>query len=71
VRDVNEYFSGREDDILYLDICGGEGWESLCKFLGKEVPDIPFPSKNNKGSFKNLIFSDRLWNPFYKISGKK
>lgn len=23
-----------------------EGWEPLCKFLGKDVPDVPFPSVN-------------------------
>lgn len=24
----------------------GSGWEPLCKFLGKEVPDVPFPHRN-------------------------
>ena len=24
----------------------GDGWEPLCKFLGKEVPDVPFPFAN-------------------------
>ena len=26
-----------------------ESWEPLCKFLGKEVPNIPFPHKNVDG----------------------
>ncbi|GKT47795.1 uncharacterized protein ColSpa_07976 [Colletotrichum spaethianum] len=26
-----------------------EGWEPLCKFLGKEVPDVPFPHANAIG----------------------
>ena len=26
-----------------------DGWEPLCKFLGKEVPDQPFPHTNASG----------------------
>ena len=37
-----EYFKGR-DDLLIMDICGGDGWEVLCPFLDKEIPDVPFP----------------------------
>ena len=25
----------------------GDGWEPLCKFLGKEVPEVPFPRAND------------------------
>lgn len=33
----------------------GEGWEGLCKFLGKEVPDVPYPRINSKDEFlKNM-----------------
>lgn len=35
-----------------------DGWEPLCRFLGKEVPDVPFPHVNDSGSntqgFKEL-----------------
>jgi len=24
----------------------GTGWEPLCKFLGKDIPDVPFPRRN-------------------------
>ena len=27
-----------------------EGWEPLCKFLGKGVPEIPFPHENVGGA---------------------
>ena len=27
-----------------------EGWEPLCKFLGKEIPEQPFPRKNVGGT---------------------
>jgi len=26
-----------------------EGWEPLCKFLGKDIPEKPFPRKNIGG----------------------
>jgi hypothetical protein len=46
LRNVKYYFKDREQDLLIIDICGGEGWERLCQFLGKEVPDVPFPHEN-------------------------
>ncbi len=29
----------------------GEGWERLCRFLGVQVPDTPFPSENSRTEF--------------------
>jgi hypothetical protein len=46
LRNVAEYFRGRESDLLVLDVCAGEGWEKLCPFLGLEAPDAPFPRAN-------------------------
>lgn len=47
VRSVCEYFADRPDDLLVLDICGGDGWERLCPFLGIPAPqDVPFPHAN-------------------------
>ena len=43
---VQDYFKDRPDDLLVINICAGEGWEPLCKFLDKPVPDIPFPKEN-------------------------
>lgn len=45
VRNVRDYFedSGR---LLVLDVCGGDGWEKLCPFLDKDVPECPFPRLN-------------------------
>ena len=28
-----------------------DGWEPLCKFLGKEVPNSPYPRSNQKENF--------------------
>ncbi|XP_039255803.2 uncharacterized protein LOC120332591 [Styela clava] len=38
-----------------------EGWGPICKFLGREVPDIPFPHLNKKGE----IAEKRLKNDSY------
>ena len=34
------------------------GWEPLCKFLGKEVPDEPFPRTNGAAGFE--VRKDKL-----------
>lgn len=28
----------------------GDGWEPLCAFLGKDVPNVPFPRKNDRSA---------------------
>lgn len=33
----------------------GSGWEPLCKFLGKEVPDVPFPHRNEADILSNAF----------------
>jgi hypothetical protein len=43
VRNVNNYFKDREEDFLVMDICGGDGWQKLCRFLELPIPQTPFP----------------------------
>lgn len=43
---VKEYFAHKSDRLLVIDICGGDGWEPLCGFLGVPVPDESFPCEN-------------------------
>lgn len=45
-QEVMRYFANRPKDLLILDFTKGDGWEKLCSFLGKEVPDLPFPHYN-------------------------
>ena len=33
----------------------GSGWDPLCKFLGKDVPDVPFPHRNEAKMLQNAI----------------
>ncbi len=55
VSGVHRYFEGREADLLEFSVTGGDSWEKLCRFLGHDVPDGPFPRK------------DCLYSRFFKL----
>ncbi|MEX0852347.1 MAG: sulfotransferase family protein [Bauldia sp.] len=42
-RNVRWHFRDRPDDLLVMNLAEGDGWPELCRFLGKEAPDEPFP----------------------------
>lgn len=46
---LTAYFHGR-DDLLYLDLFGGDGYAELCEFLRCGQPDEPFPRENDANS---------------------
>ncbi|HET8654378.1 MAG TPA: sulfotransferase [Longimicrobiaceae bacterium] len=43
---VRAYFAQRPGDLLTMNICAGEGWEPLCRFLELPRPGVPFPHLN-------------------------
>lgn len=43
-KGVIEHFKGREDKLLIMNILEGDGWDVLCPFVDKPIPDDPFPS---------------------------
>lgn len=45
---VSHFFAARPDDLLTMDIVGGDGWEKLCPFLGVAIPDVAFPHRNQR-----------------------
>ena len=45
-KDVLSYFSGRQQDLLIMNITANDEWEPLCKFLNLEIPKLVFPHKN-------------------------
>lgn len=45
------------DRLLILDL--GEGWERLCKFLDKDVPNEPYPLSNSTADYP-AVFSAYL-----------
>jgi hypothetical protein len=54
---VRELAKGRE----FLKYNVKEGWGPLCKFLGKPVPDIPFPSLNDSEAYASRLRMLRLF----------
>lgn len=49
IDDVLQYFAGRPDDLLVIDIASAE-WGPLCRFLGHKVPSRAFPHANPAGA---------------------
>ena len=51
IADVQAAFSS--DRLLTYTI--GDGWESLCRFLNKPIPDTPYPRSNSTQDFNKYI----------------
>lgn len=50
---------------LTIDVCAGEGWEKLCPFLNKPIPERPFPRANQtKWKFGRLQACPSCKRPF-------
>ncbi len=45
---VFSQFEGRPGKLLSLNATAGEGWEQLCPFLDKSIPDQPYPHVRTK-----------------------
>lgn len=56
---VRSHFADRPDDLLIVNWEEGDGWESLCNFLGRPVPDTPFPHAN-KGKYQPVSAIEKL-----------
>ncbi|KAJ6786534.1 hypothetical protein PWT90_08192 [Aphanocladium album] len=51
----DEYYRNIREKIpaeRRLEYKMGDGWEPLCAFLGKDVPDVPFPRLNDSANRK-------------------
>jgi hypothetical protein len=44
-----------EEGVSSREIVVAEGWEPLCKFLNKPIPDEPFPHLNDTQEFRRHI----------------
>lgn len=49
-EDVMNYFRHKPEQLLSLDIIGGDEWEPLCSFLNKPVPKTPYPRRNTRSN---------------------
>ncbi|MBS9781978.1 MAG: glycosyltransferase, partial [Gammaproteobacteria bacterium] len=54
-QEVRAYFQGKDN---FIEMCfeNGDGWEKLCHFLGKDIPNIPFPNLNKAQKSMNANF---------------
>ena len=52
---VREYFDGREDDLLVMNLEHGDGWAELGAFLGLPVPEGPFVKTNTAAQRNSLV----------------
>ena len=41
--EVREYFRNRPDDLLEMDMTKGAGWQELCPFVERPVPNVDYP----------------------------
>lgn len=56
---IRKYFADRPEDLLIIDVSHGNPWELLCKFLGRPIPDEPFPH-GNRALLRPDTFANRL-----------
>jgi hypothetical protein len=69
-QEVQEYFKNRPQDLLVVDFTEGDGWEELCGFLGKDIPDVPFPHYNQwqEKKKKQSFYGQKKSIKFYRKS---
>ena len=51
-KKVISFFKDKKSQLLIMNVTEGDGWEKLCKFLDKPIPNRPFPHEN-KGKYKS------------------
>ncbi len=54
-REVLDYFAGRPDDLLVMELEKGAGWAELGSFLQVPVPDGPFVRTNTSRQRGTLV----------------
>jgi hypothetical protein len=60
-KKIPEFFRDKPHRYLEIDICAGDGWDKLCKFLDLPVQQLPFPHENKtKKQFKRKLKKTKL-----------
>ncbi len=54
-KQVLDYFQDRPEKLLVLNVTEGDGWERLCQFLDKPVPNAPFPNVQTKLKLREML----------------
>jgi len=66
---VKRYFADRKDSLLIINLTEDDGWDKLCRFLGKPIPDVVFPIKYQKKERDLNYRLKKLIRYPYKIPG--
>lgn len=63
--DVTEYFANRPEDLLNINICDSSvsQWDIICQFLGKPIPNEPFPCLNVDGACVRRLMGEDVQLP--------
>jgi len=66
-EEVIEFFENNDPDkLLVVSWENGDGWEEICDFLGKEIPETPFPHLHNSQQIKSKKNSENILKAFIK-----
>lgn len=57
-HNANVFLRCPQDKLLIYEI--SQGWEPLCRFLKKPIPDLPFPHVNDTAEFQKIIWNTNL-----------
>ncbi len=66
---VRDYFAGNPGQFIELCLERGDGWEKLCGFLGRPVPDAAVPHRNRTRPEATSLdhIANRLIAPVYRL----
>ena len=56
-EEIYRIMASRQQDLLEYEV--KEGWDPLCRFLGKDIPDHDFPNKNTPEDFHGARWRQR------------
>jgi hypothetical protein len=59
-QDVIEYFKDRKEDLIIVSWEKGDGWNEICTFLGKQIPNQDFPHSNKGNYNKKPNIKDKI-----------
>lgn len=54
-EEVEEYFRGRPNDYLRLELGSNFNWSTICSFLNVTEPNVPFPKSNVRENDQNWL----------------
>ncbi len=58
-QSVINFFAERNADFITFNMPAGDGWEKLCRFLKRPIPEAPFPHSNKRPE-KEVLATDSV-----------